>query len=91
MGPWAVKDVIVFGGPNGAGKTTAARKLLPTRLEIVEFTNADEIALGLSPFNPEGSAVAAGRVMLQRLHELAQAGESFAFETTCAAAGTCVF
>jgi predicted ABC-type ATPase len=82
-----MKDVIVFGGPNGAGKTTAAFKLLPTRLDIREFVNADEIARGLSPFNPEGSAVAAGRAMLQRLNDLAQSGESFAFETTCAGRG----
>lgn len=82
-----MKDIIVFGGPNGAGKTTAAYKLLPMRLEIREFVNADEIARGLSPFNAESSAVAAGRLMLQRLQELAQAEVSFAFETTCAGRG----
>lgn len=82
-----VKDIIVFGGPNGAGKTTAAFKLLPTLLETHEFVNADEIARGLSPFNPEGSAIPAGRVMLERLHQLVMAGESFAFETTCSGRG----
>ncbi len=46
-----MKDIIVLGGPNGAGKTTAARELLPHRLGIREFVNADEIARGLSPFN----------------------------------------
>jgi predicted ABC-type ATPase len=51
---------------------------------IHEFVNADEIARGLSPFNPEGSAVAAGRVMLDRIRALVAAGQSFAFETTCA-------
>jgi predicted ABC-type ATPase len=45
--------------------------------------NADEIAGGLSPFNPEGSAIAAGRLMIERIHELIARGESFAFETTC--------
>jgi predicted ABC-type ATPase len=83
----AVKDTIVLGGPNGAGKTTAASVLLPDRLGIREFVNGDEIARGLSPFNPEGSAFAAGRLMIQRIHALARAGESFAFETTCAGRG----
>jgi predicted ABC-type ATPase len=82
-----MKDIIVFGGPNGAGKTTAAFKLLPTLLETHEFVNADEIARGLSPFNPEGSAVPAGRLMLERLEQLARLGESFAFETTCSGRG----
>jgi predicted ABC-type ATPase len=50
-----VKDVIVIGGPNGAGKTTAANRLLPTALELREFLNADEIARGLSPFDPEAN------------------------------------
>jgi predicted ABC-type ATPase len=77
------KDVVMIGGPNGAGKTTAATTLLPKILDIREFVNADEIAGGLSPFNPEGSAIAAGRLMIERIHELIARGESFAFETTC--------
>jgi predicted ABC-type ATPase len=48
-----VKDIVILGGPNGAGKTTAAQVLVPRRLEIREFVNADEIARGLSPFNAE--------------------------------------
>jgi predicted ABC-type ATPase len=82
-----VKDVIVIGGPNGAGKTTAAADLLPATLSIREFVNADEIARGLSPFNPAGASVPAGRFMLERIHALARAGQSFAFETTCAGRG----
>ena len=58
-------EVIVLGGPNGAGKTTSAQRLLPQDLHILEFVNADEIARGLSPFNPEGSAIEAGRLMLE--------------------------
>ena len=77
----------MLGGPNGAGKTTVAASLLPDALGIREFVNADEIARGLSPFNPEGSAVAAGRLMIERMRALARAGESFAFETTCAGRG----
>jgi predicted ABC-type ATPase len=79
-----VKDLVILGGPNGAGKTTAAARLLPRDLGIREFVNADEIARGLSPFNPEGSAIAAGRLMIERMRRLVRAGESFAFETTCA-------
>jgi predicted ABC-type ATPase len=79
-----VKDLIIIGGPNGAGKTTAAYELLPQYLRIHQFVNADEIARGLSPFDPEGSAIAAGRIMLDRIHALVKSGESLAFETTCA-------
>lgn len=82
-----MKDVIVLGGPNGAGKSTTASRLLPGVLGIREFVNADEIALGLSPFNPEGSETAAGRLMIGRIRALARAGESFGFETTCAGRG----
>jgi predicted ABC-type ATPase len=77
-----MKDVVILAGPNGAGKTTAAARLLPTELGIVEFVNADEIARGLSPFNPEGSAIMAGRVMIERMRLLMREERSFAFETT---------
>ena len=73
----------MIGSPNGAGKTTTAMTMLPKELRIQEFVNADEIAHGLSPFNPEGSARAAGRLMIERIHGLINRGESFAFETTC--------
>jgi predicted ABC-type ATPase len=78
--------IVVVGGPNGAGKTTVSRKLLNDTFGIAEFVNADVIASGLSNFNPERAAFAAGRVMLQRLRELgaAQPPTSFAFETTLA-------
>ena len=74
----------MIGGPNGAGKTSAALELVPRELDIREFVNADEIARGLSPFNPEGAALAAGRLMIERIRALVRSGESFAFETTCA-------
>lgn len=77
-------DVIVIGGPNGAGKTTLAQTLLPEFLQVTEFVNADHIAGGLSPFKPESVALEAGRAMLRRIHNLAAAGEDFAFETTLA-------
>ena len=53
-------------------------------LDCREFVNADEIAKGLSPFNPESVAIDAGRLMLQRMDDLLIAGEDFAFETTLA-------
>jgi predicted ABC-type ATPase len=75
----------VIGGPNGAGKTTVSLNLLPNFLEVFEYVNADAIAAGLSPLNPGSTAIQAGRLMLQRLQTLANAGTDFAFETTLAA------
>ncbi len=77
-------QVIVLGGPNGAGKTTVSRKALAGVFQISAFVNADTIAAGLSAYNPESVAMKAGRLMLTRLHELAAARASFAFETTLA-------
>ena len=78
-------QVIVIAGPNGAGKTTLAPFLLRDKLRVLEYVNADPIALGLSGFDPARVALQAGRVMLNRLHELAEQQETFAFETTLAA------
>ncbi|RYZ54675.1 MAG: zeta toxin [Chitinophagaceae bacterium] len=72
----------IIAGPNGAGKTTAAYSLLPEIFTAVEFVNADEIAKGLSPLNPEGVAFEAGRIMLRRLNQLINEKKNFAFETT---------
>ena len=74
----------IIAGCNGAGKTTASFTILPEVLGCKEFINADEIAKGLSPFQPESVAVQAGRIMLARMDELLQKGETFAFETTLA-------
>jgi len=74
--------VVVIAGPNGAGKSTAAPYLLRQALGILEFVNADQIAIGLSAYSPETVSFEAGRVMLTRLHELAESGVSFAFEST---------
>jgi predicted ABC-type ATPase len=76
--------VVILAGPNGAGKTTGAAALLPVDLRIRQFVNADTIAAGLAAFAPETAAVAAGRVMLRRLDDLARERQSFAFETTLA-------
>ena len=74
----------IIAGCNGAGKTTASFTILPEILGCKEFINADEIAKGLSPFQPESVAMQAGRIMLARMEELLQKGETFAFETTLA-------
>jgi predicted ABC-type ATPase len=78
-------QVIVIAGPNGAGKTTLAPFLLRDKLGLLEYVNADPIALGLSGFAPGGVAIEAGRVMLKRLNDLAKQRRNFAFETTLAA------
>ncbi|MEO0965183.1 MAG: zeta toxin family protein [Planctomycetota bacterium] len=76
--------IVVLAGPNGAGKTTAARFILRDALAIDTFVNADTIAAGLAGFAPETVALEAGRLMLERLHALADRRQSFAFETTLA-------
>ena len=72
----------IIAGCNGAGKTTASYTVLPEMLGCKEFVNADEIARGLSPFNPEGVAIQAGRLMIDRVLHLLKEGVDFAFETT---------
>jgi len=74
----------VIAGCNGAGKTTASFTILPEILNCKEFVNADEIARGLSPFQPEKVAIEAGKIMLNRMRELFANFENFAFETTLA-------
>lgn len=75
-------NLYVIAGCNGAGKTTASFTVLPEMLNCREFVNADEIAAGLSPFNPEGVAIQAGRLMIDRIIYLLKEGTTFAFETT---------
>ena len=77
-----VKKIIIIAGPNGAGKTTFARSFLPAEAHCPRFINADLIAAGLAPFEPETAAIKAGRLMLEEIEYRAQRGESFAFETT---------
>ncbi len=78
------KNLYIIAGCNGAGKTTASFTILPEILDCREFVNADEIAKGLSPFQPEKVSFEAGRIMLHRINELLNLNENFAFETTLA-------
>jgi predicted ABC-type ATPase len=77
-----MSQLYIISGCNGAGKTTASFTVLPEILNCKEFVNADSIAAGLSPFNPEGMAVEAGRIMLKRINTLLESNVDFAFETT---------
>ena len=79
-----MKRLYIISGCNGAGKTTASYTILPEMLDCKEFVNADEIAKGLSPFNPNKVAIQAGRIMLTRIGNLLESGVDFAFETTLA-------
>ena len=72
----------IIAGCNGAGKTTASFSVLPEMLGCKEFVNADEIARGVSPFQPEKVAIEAGRIMLKRMKDLTAQKVDFAFETT---------
>jgi predicted ABC-type ATPase len=72
---------IIIAGPNGAGKTTFAREFLPKQT-VLHFVNADLLAAGLSPLNPEAAALNAGRLFLAELDRLAKARQDFAFEST---------
>ena len=77
-------NLYIIAGCNGAGKTTASFTVLPEMLDCDEFINADEIARGLSPLNPERAAIEAGRLMLTKIDKLISNEKDFAFETTLA-------
>ncbi len=77
-----MSNLYIISGCNGAGKTTASYTILPEMLNCKEFVNADEIAKGLSPFQPETVSFLAGRIMLERVKELLVQDVDFAIETT---------
>ncbi len=72
----------IIGGPNGVGKTTFADEYLPDEIKKLEFINADLIARGLSPYDPEAVAIEAGKIALKRIKELIAQKASFTWETT---------
>lgn len=81
------KMIVIIAGPNGAGKTTFAREFLPQEAGCPRFINADLIAAGLSPFDPDTAAIRAARLMLEEIARAAAGGESFAFESTLSGLG----
>ena len=81
------KKIVIIAGPNGAGKTTFAIEFLPNEAGCPAFINADLIAAGIAPFQPEKSAIRAGKLMLEEIEALVLKGESFGFETTLSGRG----
>ena len=64
------------------GRLALAAEFLPNEAGCRTFVNADMIAAGLNPFEPERSSVAAGRLRLRLIGDYVRKGDSFAFETT---------
>ena len=79
--------IVIIAGPNGAGKTTFAREFLPNEAHCPGFINADLIAVGLEPFQPDMAALRAGRLMLKEIEIRVRSRTSFAFETTLSGHG----
>jgi predicted ABC-type ATPase len=72
----------IIAGPNGVGKTTFADRYLPDEAKQLEFVNADLIARGLSPYDPDSVSIEAGKIALKRIKELIANKISFTWETT---------
>lgn len=81
------RTIIIIAGPLGPCKTTFTNQLLSGDRERLPFVNADFIARGLNPDEPEADAFRAGKLMLRRIQELVNSGESFAFETILSGRG----
>jgi predicted ABC-type ATPase len=77
--PKSAPTIYIIGGCNGAGKTTFARDFLSPEIRLM---NADEIARGLSPFNPSLVGTRAGRLLLEEVHRALRRRETFALEST---------
>lgn len=61
--------MLIIAGPNGAGKTTFAHEFLPQAAGCPVLVNADRIAAGLSPFDPERVAIQAVRLTLEPIDQ----------------------
>jgi predicted ABC-type ATPase len=76
--------VVVIAGPNGAGKSTVCEEVAYRWIGVRHYVNADVIARGLSAFGFDDVALDAGKVMLNRVRQLAEERADFGFETTLA-------
>ncbi len=83
-----MKNVIVIAGPNGSGKTTFVSEYLRAS-EISVYISADAIAARLvsKPEDMGSVKVQAGRLFIQEIQELIQAGIDFIVEVTLAGKG----
>ena len=78
------KEVYIVGGPNGSGKTTFVKNFLSEYVNVKNFVNADDIAVGLSPLDRDSMNIKSGRLMLELIDGYKRKEESFGFETTLA-------
>jgi len=76
------KKILIIAGPNGAGKTTFATEFLPKEAECPNFINADLIATGINPFQPDAASIQSAKIMVEMMKTYIKRGESFSFETT---------
>jgi len=68
--------------PHGARQTTFAHSYLLPEVGCEIFLNADYLAKGLSPLNPDLAAYRAGKMLLQEFDRLVTDHATFALETT---------
>ena len=74
--------IILIAGPNGVGKSTFALRYLEDHPDCELIVDPDAIARGLSiPDGPQRN-IAAGRIALESIDSLIDAGRCFAIETT---------
>lgn len=60
------KVLYLVAGANGSGKSTISTVLLPQK--DLEFVNPDDLACEMSPLNPPGVRIEAGRMALARMN-----------------------
>ncbi len=82
--PIGAPRTLILAGPNGSGKTTFAKEFLTAEGHCPTFFNADLIAAGLSPFEPEKANVAAMQLMAERIRECVGHRQDFSAESTLA-------
>ena len=82
-------NAYIIAGPNGAGKTTFAREFLPNYAHCKNFVNADLIAGGISPLDPDAAAFRAGRLMVEEIRSLASRHLISDSNPRCPAGHTC--